>query len=121
MYTDVIIENPARRGARARLTGVLVDTGAELSWVPAPVLEGLGIRPEKTTQRFVMADGRALARRIGFAVVHAGGELTVDEVVFAEPGDLVLLGARTLEGLNLRVDLVEKRLVAAGPRLAAAA
>ena len=83
-------------------------------------MEALGIAREKVVQRFVMADGRPLTRYVGYAILRAGGEETVDEVVFAEPGDLVLLGARTLEGLNLRVDLVEKRLVAAGPRLAAA-
>jgi hypothetical protein len=43
----------------------------------------------------------------------------VDEIVFAEKGDLLLLGARTLEGLNLRVDSGKKKLVAAGPLLAA--
>ena len=37
-----------------------------------------------------------------------------------EPGDLALLGARTLEGLNLRVDTARKKLVAAGPVPAAA-
>ena len=30
----VEIENPARPGKRRSLTGVLVDTGAELSWFP---------------------------------------------------------------------------------------
>jgi hypothetical protein len=45
----------------------------------------------------------------------------VDEVVFAEPGDQTLLGARTLEGLNLTVDAGRKRLVAAGPMPAAGA
>jgi len=35
------------------------------------------------------------------------------------PGDLVLLGARSLDGLNLKVDLIGKRLVSAGPMLAA--
>jgi hypothetical protein len=40
---------------------------------------------------------------------------TIDEVVFAEAGDLALLGARTLEGLNLRVDATRKKLVTAGP------
>jgi hypothetical protein len=53
-------------------------------------------------------------------IVHAEGRETNDEIVFGEPGDLVLLGARSLEGLNLKVDLVEKRLVAGGPMLAAA-
>jgi hypothetical protein len=41
-------------------------------------------------------------------------------VVFAEPADLILLGARSLEGLNLRVDSRRKQLVDAGPTVAAA-
>jgi hypothetical protein len=36
-------------------------------------------------------------------------------VVFGEPGDMMLLGAHGLEGLNLRVDLARKALVPAGP------
>jgi hypothetical protein len=52
---------------------------------------------------------------MGYAIVHAGGTRTSDEVVFAEPGDMVLLGAHTLEGLNLRIDLKAKQLVPAGP------
>jgi hypothetical protein len=43
-----------------------------------------------------------------------------DEVVFGAPRDLVLLGSRTLQGLNFRVELVTKRLVDAGPAPAAA-
>jgi hypothetical protein len=43
------------------------------------------------------------------------GTFTGDDVVFGEPGDMVLLGARTIEGLNLRVDPVAKQLVDAGP------
>jgi hypothetical protein len=45
---------------------------------------------------------------------------TVDEVVFGESRDLVLLGSRSLEGLNLRIDPVTKRLIDAGPAPAAA-
>ena len=120
-YTDVGIESPLRRGIVERLPHVLVDTGAELSWVPAPLLDRLGIAREKHERRFVSAGGAVLVRSVGFAIVHAGGEFTNDEVVFGEPGDLVLLGARTLEGLNLRVDLPNKRFVAAGPILAATA
>jgi hypothetical protein len=40
--------------------------------------------------------------------------------VFGEPGDLVLLGARSLEGLNLRVEPATRQLVDAGPVSAAA-
>ena len=47
--------------------------------------------------------------------------VTNDDVVFGEPGDVVLLGSRSLEGLNVRVEPREKRLVDAGPAPAAAA
>jgi hypothetical protein len=36
-------------------------------------------------------------------------------VVFGEPGDITLLGARSLEGLNVRIDPVSRQLVDAGP------
>jgi predicted aspartyl protease len=121
LYITCSVENPLRRGDVWQLADVLVDTGSELSWFPAPFLEALGITREKHERRFTMADGGTLVRSVGFAIVHAAGEFTIDEVVFGEPGDLTLLGARTIEGMNLRVDLQEKKLVAAGPILAAAA
>ena len=91
-----------------------VDTGAELSWVPAAVLEFLGIARFKLW-RFRQADGSSLERWAGAALVYAGGTVTTDEVVFGEPGDMILLGARSMEGLNLLVDPFRKILVDAGP------
>ena len=117
---DVEIENPARPGERRTLRSVLVDTGAELSWVPAELLESLGVARNKQW-RFRQADGTVLERWTGIVVVNLAGNRTGDDVVFGEPGDLVLLGSRTLEGLNLRVEPVTKRLVDAGPAPAAAA
>ena len=116
--TTMGVENHLRPGVIESLPDVLVDTGSELSWVPIPVLERLGIDRVKRV-RFQMADGGVLERSAGFAIVYAGGEQTTDEVVFAEPDDMTLLGARTLEGLNLRIDLPNKRLVSTGPILAA--
>jgi hypothetical protein len=60
--------------------------------------------------------------RVDIAIENPGrpGERTAADVVFGEPGDLVLLGSRTLEGLNFRVEPVTKRLVDAGPSPAAA-
>lgn len=117
---DIELENPARRGPRQRVSGVLVDTGSELSWVPAPVLESLFIARFKIKQ-FRQASGVIVARWTGEARVLAEGTATPDEVVFGEPEDLVILGSRTLEGLNLMVDPVGRRLVDAGPAPAAAA
>ena len=114
------IENPVKPGARRAINSVLVDTGAELSWFPAELLESLGI--ERYTQwRFRQADGTVLERWTGPAFVHVEGKRATDDVVFGEPGDLVLLGSRTLEGLNFRIEPVTKRLVDAGPAPAAVA
>ena len=118
--TTIEIESPESPGHRVALHNVLVDTGAELSWVPATVLESLGIVRRKEW-RFRQANGSVLVRETGFVILHAAGTMTADEVVFGEPGDLILLGARSLEGLNLRVEPVTKRLVDAGPAPAAAA
>jgi len=115
---SVELENPALPGKRRTVEGVLVDTGAELSWFPSEVLESLGIERYETW-RFRQADGTILERWTGPAFVHVAGKRTSDDVVFGEPGDLVLLGSRTLEGLNFRIEPVTKRLVDAGPAPAA--
>ena len=117
---DVEVENPVQPGPRRALRSVLVDTGAELSWFPAAFLESLGIERRKVWH-FRQADGTVLQRSTGWATVYLAGTATVDEVVFGEPGDLVILGSRSLEGLNLRIDPVRRQLVDAGPAPAAVA
>lgn len=116
--TDLEIENPARPGERRTIRQALVDTGAELSWFPRALLEELGIERRKIWH-FRQADGTVLSRSTGGVGLYVAGVWTLDEVVFGEPSDLVLLGARSLEGLNLRVEPAAKRLVDAGPAPAA--
>ena len=99
--------------------GLLVDTGSEATWLPEGELKKLGIAVFKKDQAFVMANGQVITRDIGVALIQCGGFKTVDEVVFAKPGDLLLLGARTLEGFHAAVDSRKKRLVASGPLPAA--
>jgi predicted aspartyl protease len=99
---------------------VLVDTGAELSWIPAPVLESIGV-PRYRKAKFRQASGAIVERSIGVALVHVAGNQTGDDIVFGEPTDLVILGSRTLEGLNFVIDPVRKQLMDAGPILAAVA
>lgn len=82
-------------------------------------LERIGIDREKKDVAFVMANGQQITRSVGFAIIRLDKHFTVDEVVFAEKGDLLLLGTRSLEGLNLTVDARRKKLVAAGPLPAA--
>src|SRR4051812_14079718 len=99
---------------RVTLTDVMVDTGSEYTWIPRPQLEALSVTPVRIEQ-FESADGRILEREIGFAMLYTGGRSTPTIVVFADTGDLTLLGAVALEGLNLRIDLGRKQLVPAGP------
>jgi len=117
---DVEVENPARTGERRAFRSVLVDTGAELSVFPASVLDEIGIERLKQL-RFRQADGTTLSRWTGSARIYAADTVATDDVVFGEPGDLMLLGARSLEGLNVRIDPVTKQLVDAGPMPLAAA
>jgi len=115
--TTIGVESPRERGAISSVADALVDTGSDSTWIPRPLLESLGIGVERR-RAFIVADGRKVEREIGYAIVHAGGTSTIDEVVFAEDTDFPILGVRSLEGLNLRVDPVRKQLVDAGPMLA---
>ncbi|HJQ71655.1 MAG TPA: aspartyl protease family protein, partial [Blastocatellia bacterium] len=118
-YTRCKIENVVDRSKSAVIPRLLVDTVSEHTWVSTATLEKLSIDREKKDVVFVMANGQQITRSVGFAIIRLDKFFTVDEVVFAEKGDLLLLGARTLEGLNLAVDPKRNKLVAAGPLPAA--
>ena len=118
--TTIEIAALAAPERRRVIRDVMVDTGSEYNWIPTDVLLELGISPVRI-ERFQTADGRMLEREVGYAFLYAGGRESPTIVVFARDEDMVLLGAFGLEGLNLRVDLVRKELVPAGPLPAAAA
>src|SRR5687768_17048456 len=110
-------QDPSRR---RDLPHVMVDTGSEYTWIPRPLLEELGVTPARI-ERFETADGRIFEREVGFAMVFTANRAAPTIVVFAGEDDMTLLGAVALEGLNLRVDLVRRELVPAGPVPVAAA
>lgn len=119
-HSELRVQNILNRDREVVVGGALVDSGAEYTQISGSLLESIGIGREKKDIQFTMANGSLITRSMGFAVVRVGDFFTVDEVIFGEPGDLNLIGARTLEGFNARVDAVQKRLVAAGPVPAAA-
>ena len=118
-HTGCRVENHIERARGVEIPRLLVDTGSEYTWVPRAKLAKIGVTREKKDLQFVMANGTVVTRTVGFAILRVGNAFTIDEVVFAEPGDLALLGARSLEGLNLTVNSAKKKLVAAGPLPAA--
>ena len=105
-----LIKNHVDRNKSVRIPRLMVDTGSEATWIPKALLEQIEVKPEKR-QPYQMANGQLVFRDIGYALIRVGQRETTDEVVFAEKGDYVLLGARALEGLLLWVDPKNKRLI----------
>lgn len=106
----VIAKQPADERMSAPVE-VLVDTGSELTWLPKDVLAGIGVAPRRR-RRFSTATKELVERDVGYAVLRSEGFETIDEVVFAEPGDMHLMGVRTLEGFGVMVDNLAHRFVA---------
>lgn len=120
-YTDFVVSSHLHRDRKAEVRHALVDSGSEATWIAAETLKSIGVTPEKKDLIFVMANGQEVTRQVGFAIILVNGIHTTDEVVFALEGDMQILGARTLEGLNLTIHPRKKILAPAGPRLAALA
>jgi len=118
-YVDCTVENMASPDRSKSIEQLIVDSGSEFTWLPDEVLSSIGIEVRKAGEQFVMANGEIVSRDIGYAILRVNGFETVDEIVFAQEGDLNLLGSRTLEGFGAIVDARRKMLVAAGPHLAA--
>lgn len=118
-HVDCDIVNVRHAKKKVSVPKLLVDTGSELTWIPEAALQQARISVVKKDMPFLMANGQTITRSIGYAIICVGQFQTVDEVVFAQPGDLSLLGARTLEGFGAMVDSRKKKLVAAGPHPAA--
>lgn len=110
-FVNLVAVNPKREDVRSTPVRVLVDAGSEWSRMPAEILVKAGIVPRRK-RLFQMADGRTIEREVGFCILESEGFVTNDEVVFAQPGDMHLLGVRTLEGFGVMVDAMAHRLVA---------
>lgn len=110
-HVNVIAVNPANQQQVTPPVRALVDTGSELTWLPSDVLVAAGIQPVRQ-RAFQTATKQTVQRTVGYAIVRAENYETVDEVVFAEPGDMSLLGVRTLEGFGVMVDAIGHRFVA---------
>ena len=108
---NVVARNTKMEEIETKPLAALVDTGSELTWLPADVLKAAGIVPRRK-RIFATATQEKIERDTGYAILSAEGYNTVDEVVFAEPGDMTLLGVRTLEGFGVMVDNIGHRFVA---------
>jgi predicted aspartyl protease len=108
---NVVAANVADNSRVTPPQNALVDSGSELTWLPADVLHAIGVTAIRM-RSFQTATGQAVTRPVGYAILRAEGFETIDEVVLAEPGDATLLGVRTLEGFGVMVDYMGRRFVA---------
>ncbi|MGH9779695.1 MAG: hypothetical protein ACRD5I_14930 [Candidatus Acidiferrales bacterium] len=96
--------------ARQQEVELWVDTGPAYSWISRARLEALGARPIRKMQ-FRTIEGHLVERDMAPVFVRVDGYSGADNVVMAEPNDMEVMGAFTIEGLGLAVDPVQKKLV----------
>lgn len=108
---NVVARNPKQEERATPPIEALVDTGSELTWLPSDALALVGITARRK-RSFLTATKQMVLRDVGYAILESEGYETTDEVVFAEPGDMVLLGVRTIEGFGVSVDNIGHRFVA---------
>ena len=88
----------------------LVDTGATYTLIPRSLIANLDVKPERR-ERFVLADGRTVARDVAFIFVRVDDRTVPTQCILDDAAPEALLGAVTLEELGLAVDPVNRRFV----------
>ncbi len=97
-------------GVNSVAVEALVDTGATYSIIPADMLRGLGIVPERTVA-FELADRSEVEYGLGSARFEVLGVSGVAPVAFGDDDAEPIMGAVTLEALMLMVDPIAQELV----------
>ncbi len=96
-------------GENAREVDALVDTGSRRTMLPGDVLREMGT-PVRWRGQFEMADGRVVEMDVGEARVAVNGMEGPTFVIFGPDGCQPLLGAITMQELDLIVDVPNERL-----------
>ena len=61
--------------------------------------------------QFRTIEGRVLERELAIVYVATDGYTAPDLVVMAEPGEMEVIGAHSIEGLGLAADPMQKKLI----------
>ena len=88
----------------------LVDTGAAYTVLPKNMAEKLGLKSQKT-QKFSLADGSIVQRKLSSAIVKIDGQEAASTVVIGQKDDSPLIGVITLENMGLMVDPFKRKLI----------
>jgi predicted aspartyl protease len=69
-YVGRRVVNPATSKSHF-VRRLMVDTGAESTWIDAAALEAIGVEPRKKDLQFQLANGQSVTRSVGYAVLRA--------------------------------------------------
>lgn len=100
---NLVACNPRNKEQTTMPLAALVDTGSELTWLPAEALRSIGVEA-RAKRTLKMANNETVMREVGYVILQANGSEIMDEVVFGEPGDGALIGTRALEAFGLMVE-----------------
>lgn len=92
-----------------------MDTGATDTFVPAPVLRKLGVKPAGR-RAYELADGSWQELDIGFGVIEVLGQLAGGTLVFAGDKDEHFLGVTVLESTGFWIDPQREQLIPRPPK-----
>lgn len=87
----------------------LVDSGASITVLPEKLVKKLKIKPSYEKD-FILADGKVVKRKIGYALISINGTTAPSPVVLGKKNDSKLLGALTLESMGFALDPFERRI-----------
>lgn len=107
-YAKVKLYSPKRLDKCLELD-LIVDTGSTYTWVGRDKLRELEIKPV-SERRFRTIKGDFINRKISEAIIEYEGEKATTIIVFAEEGEMEVLGVHALEGLGLEVDPTTREL-----------
>ena len=103
-------------GERLETVSALVDTGTSYSVFSQSMLERLGIE-KRYVLPFEQADGSAIEKDVGLAMLVINETESSMRVIFGEDGAESLIGANALQEFLLVTDPVEERLVSRTGRM----
>jgi predicted aspartyl protease len=108
---QIFASNPEEEGMVTAPFEAVVNTALELTWLPGSALSEIGVAPEE--KRMVYTTTKQMVKReTGYVILCANGHKTREEVVFAEPGDAIMVGLKALEDLGVTIDEREHGFIA---------
>ena len=108
---QICASNPADEKMATTPVEILINTASAFTWLSRAALSRIGVVPRRKRIVYTRTHQK-VERDTGSVILCANGHKTEEEVVFAEPGDAVIVGQGSLEGLGVTVDDPEHGFVA---------